>query len=142
MSKSIVRLACGLLIMLVVIGGLAGCSKLPEPDYADQITESTLQAMNDVDYAAFTHYFTPESRAAFSEDEFETNCQSIKAAFGDYIDKEYWKTQTEDGYIGVHYTANFSGTDEEIIISAYFEEIDGETYIIGFWVKSPTSGGQ
>jgi hypothetical protein len=142
MSKHIVKLACGLLIMLVIIGGLAGCSKLPEPDYADQMVETTLQAMNDVDYAAFTQYFTAESKAAFSEDDFATNCQSIKTLFGDYIDKEYWKTTTPDNYTLVEYTANFSGTDEEIIVSAYFQEIDGEIYIVGFWVKSPTSGDQ
>jgi len=142
MSKPIVKVACGLLVMLVAIGSLAGCGgKLPEPGYADQMTEEAMWALNDGDYTGFLQYFSPDSRSALDEENFNTQRQNIKVAFGDYISKEYWRTTTQDSYTVVEYTADFSGTSEEIIISVYFEEIDGEIYIAGFWVRAPSSGG-
>jgi hypothetical protein len=138
MSKPIVRLASGLLIMLVIVGGLVGCSsKLPEPDYADQMTEQALQAMSDCDYAAYLENFTPDAQAAITEAIFDPACQQIKAIIGDYIDKEYWKTQTENSYTVVYYTANFSDEPDEVIATVYFEEIGGEMLIAGFWLSSP-----
>ncbi len=133
MSKLIVGVAGGLLIMLVIIGGLAGCTnRIPEPDYANQIAESTLQAMSDCDYTAFTQYFSPEAQAATNETKFNTDCQEIKTVIGDYIDKEFWKAQTENGYIAVYYKANFSEEPDDVDITVYFEEIDGEMYIAVF----------
>jgi hypothetical protein len=138
MSKSIVRAACGLLILSIVIAGLAGCSSTEEPDYAGEMVESTLQAINDGDYAAYLEYFSPEAQSTLSEDDFNTNVQLIKDNFGDYIDKEFWKTEPENGYLGVHYKVAFSNMTESLILSAYFEKIDAEIYIAGFWL-SPQS---
>jgi hypothetical protein len=138
MSKPIVRLASGLLIMLVIIGGLVGCgSKLPEPDYAGPMTEQSLQAMSDCDYAAYLENFTPDAQALITEAIFDPACQQIKDAIGDYIDKEYWKTTTENSYTVVEYTANYSDEPDEVIVTVYFEEIDGEMLIAGFWLSSP-----
>jgi hypothetical protein len=138
MSKPIVRLAGGLLIMLVIIGGLVGCgSKLPEPDYASQMTEEALQAMSNCDYAAYLENFTPDAQALVTEAIFDPACQQIKAAIGDYIDKEYWKTTTENSYTVVYYTANYSDEPDEVIVTVYFEDIDGEMLIAGFWLDSP-----
>ncbi|MBA7632237.1 hypothetical protein ES703_39780 [subsurface metagenome] len=142
MSKSIVRAACGLLILLVVIAGLAACTTMPEPEYASQITESTLQAMSDGDYAAFTQYFNPEAKAAIDEADFNTGSQEIKALIGDYIDKEFQKAETENGYIGVYYKADFSEEPEGVTVTVYFEERDGEMYIAAFGLKSPKLGGE
>ena len=133
MSKSIVRAACGLLILCIIVVGLAGC-KPSEPDYANQMVESTIQAINDGDYAAYLEYFSPEAQSVITEEDFNTNVQLIKENFGDYVDKEFWRTATENGYTGVHYKVTFSDTTEILILSAYFEEIEGEMYISGFWL--------
>ena len=140
MSKLIVRVACGLLIMLVAIGGLAACNNdtTSEQDYADQIAESTIRAIDDGDYEAYLRYFSPETQSLITEADFNTNVQLIKDAYGDYVGKEFWRTGTENGYIGVYYKATYSETTEELILSAYFEEIDGEMYLVGFWL-SPQS---
>jgi len=137
MSKSIVRAACGLLILLVIIAGLAACTTMPEPDYASQMTEVTAQGMSDGDYAAFTQYLSPEAKAAMSEDDFNQVSPLIKSTIGDYIDKEFWKTETENGYTVVCYIANYSEEPEDVIVSVYFEEKDGEMYIAGFGLDSP-----
>lgn len=140
MSKSIVRAACGLLILTIVIAGLAGCSstaEMAEPDYADAITENALQTMNECDYEGHMALYSPEIQEAVTEDIFNTSCQQIKDIIGDYIDKEYQETSDYDGYILVTYKANFSDEPEGVTVSAYFEEIDGEIYIAGFGFDSP-----
>jgi len=138
MSKSIVRAACGLLILLVVIAGLAACSnKIPEPDYASQMTEVTAQGMSDGDYAAFTQYLSPEAKTAMSEDDFNQVSPLIKSTIGDYIDKEFQKAETQDSYVVVYYIANYSDEPDDVEITVYFQEIDGEMYIAGFGLDSP-----
>jgi hypothetical protein len=137
MKKSIVRVACGLLILVIVIAGLAGCSSMAEPDYADAITESALQSMNTCDYAAHMALYTPDAQAAVTEDQFTTGCQQIKAIIGDYIDKEFSKASTQNSYTVVDYKVNFSDEPDGVSVTVYFEEIDGEMYIAGFWLDSP-----
>jgi len=138
MSKLIVKAACGLLILLVVVGGLAACGEqMAEPDYASQMTEVTAQGMSDGDYAAFTQYLSPEAKAAINEADFNTGNQEIKSLIGDYIGKEYWRTKTQDSYTVVEYTATFSDEPDEVTITVYFEDIDGEMYIAVFGLSSP-----
>lgn len=137
MSRSILRIACGLLIMLVIVGGLAACGDddTPSaPDYADEIVESTIQAIDNGDYDTYLRYFTPAAQSAVTEEDFNTNVQLINDAYGNYTGKEFWRTAPENGYIGVHYKVTYSGTTEVLILSAYFKEIDGEMYLAGFWL--------
>lgn len=140
MPKSILRIACGLLIMLVVVGGLAACGDddtPSEPDYADQITEDALQSMSDCDYATHVALYTPEAQSAITEDIFETTCPQLKDLIGDYIDKEFRSTQTQNSYIVVEYIANYSQEPDGVTVNVYFEEIEGEIYIAGIWMDSP-----
>jgi hypothetical protein len=137
MSKSIVRAACGLLILIVVIAGLASCSSMAEPDYASEITESALQSMSACDYAAHIALYTPDAQAAVSEELFNAGCNQIKTIIGDYIDKEFWRAKTQNSYTVVDYKANFSDEPDGVTVTVYFEEIDGEMYIAGFWLDSP-----
>jgi hypothetical protein len=137
MSKSIVRAACGLLIMLVIIGGLAACGSKTEPDYANEIAESALQSMSDIDYATHIALYAPEIKETITEDNFIQVSQTIKSIVGDYIDKEFWKVETESSYTVVYYIANFSDEPAGVTVSFYFQEIDGKMYIAGFWLDSP-----
>ena len=138
MSKSIVRAACGLLILLVVIAGLAACSnEIPEPEYASQMTESTAQGMSDGDYAAFSQYLTPEAKAAMTEAAFNQVSPLIKSTIGDYIDKEFWFAEPSNEDTVVYYKARFTDEPDEVTISVLFTEIEGEIYIAGFLFDSP-----
>lgn len=137
MSKSIVKAACGLLILLVVIVGATACSSMEKPDYADEIAETALQTMNACDCQAHRALYSPEIQEAMTEDIFNTSCQQIKAVIGDYIDKEYQETSDYKGYVLVEYQANFSDEPDGVSVSVYFDEIDGEIYIVGFGLDSP-----
>jgi hypothetical protein len=138
MSKSIVRAVCGLLILSVVIVGLAACSnEMPEPDYANQMTETTAQAMSDGDYTAFCQYLTPEIKAALTEEAFDEVSQFIKSTIGDYIDKEFWRAQPSNKDTAAYYKARFTEEPDGVTISVLFTEIEGDIYIAGFTFDSP-----
>ncbi len=138
MSKSIVRAACGLLILLVVLAGLSACStEMGEPDYANQITESALQGMSDGDYAKHMENFSPDFQSTVSEAQFGTGSQQIKSLIGDYIDKEFWYAETSGVYTVVYYRARFTDEPAGVTATFYFEEIEGEVYIAGFMLDSP-----
>ena len=141
MSKSIVKAVCGLLILSVVIVGLVSCNATSEPDYADAMAESALQSMNDCDYEAHVALYTAEARATYTKGSFDISCVQIKELIGDYIDKEFWRTQTQEGYTVVEYKANFSEEPDGVTITVYFQEVDGEMYIAGFWLDSPNLRG-
>lgn len=146
MSKSIVRVAVGLLIMVIVIGGLAACGEMGEPDYASAMTESALVSMSDCDYATHAALYSPDAQAAFTEGEFNTGCTEIKSLIGDYVDKEFQKAEVESGYVVVEYKATFSNEPDGVTVTVYFQKIDDEPYIAGFWLSSPklveASGGE
>ncbi|MCK4368852.1 MAG: DUF3887 domain-containing protein [Dehalococcoidales bacterium] len=143
MSKSMVKVACGVLIMLITIAGASACAtEMAEPDYANQIVESALQGMSDGDYAKFTEYFSPAAQSAMDETTFDEASQLIKSLIGDYIDKEFWKAEEDGEYTIVYYKANFSQEPADVIVTVYFEEIDGEMYISGFLLDSPKLRGE
>lgn len=138
MPKLIVKAACVVLIMLIAIVTVSACTtETSEPGYADQITESALQGMSDGDHAKFTEYFSPAAKSAMDEATFEEVSQIIQSTIGDYIDKEFWRTEENGLYTIFYYKANFSEEPADVIITVAFEEIDGEMYISGFLFDSP-----
>lgn len=139
MPKLTVKLVCGVLIMLIVTVSASACAtETAEPEYANQITESALQGVNDCDFAKFTEYFSPSTKMLLSDVDFYETCENVKNAIGDYIDKDFWKVETtEEGYTAVYYKAKFSDEPDDVIVRVYFEEKGGETYIYGFWLSSP-----
>jgi len=142
MSKPIVKVACGVLIMLITIAGVSACTAMTEPDYANQMTESALQSMSDGDYAEYIENFSLDAQSSVTEATFDEASQLIKSLIGDYIDKEFWKTEEEGEYTIVYYKANFTEEPADVTITVYFTEVDGEMYIAGFWLNSPKLRGE
>ena len=140
MPRSIVRVACGLLIPLVVIAGLVSCGPMSEPDYANEIAESALQSLNACDYEAHVALYTPEGQNNINETNFDIVCSQLKSVIGDYIDKEFFRAEEENGYTVVDYKADFSEEPDGVTFKFYFEEIDGEMYIAALWPESPKLG--
>jgi hypothetical protein len=139
MSKLKVKLAYGVLIMLIIIAGVSACTaETAEPEYANQMAESALQGVNDSAYAKFTEYFSPAVKITMTETAFGEKCEQVKSLIGDYIDKDFWKTETtEEGYTDVYYKARFSDEPEDVLVWVRFEERSGETYIYDFQLQSP-----
>jgi hypothetical protein len=133
MPRSIVKLACGVLIMLIAIAGVSACAtETAEPDYANQITENILLAMNEGDYAQFSEHFDEAMKNSLPEATFQETVSQIREAIGDYVSKTFWKVQTEDGYTAVYYKAKFT-LEDEVTVKVVFLETEGKVYVSGLW---------
>ena len=137
MPKILVKIICGILIVLVTMLGVSACASKPEPEYASQITESILQAMNEDDYAKYTEHFDEMMKNAVTEAVFEENNSLIKSIIGDYESKEFWKVEEEDTYTIVFYKAKFNQEPDDVIVQVVFQEIWGTIYVSGLWYDSP-----
>jgi len=150
MKKSIVKVACAVLILLMVAVGASACTSTT----VDQITEGALRAINDGDYETYLGYFVPEDRSLLTEGEFDEVCQTLKDIVGDYISKEFLEMGEASGYIIVTYTADFSDEPEGVTVAFYFEDTGTsphyllqrigweniyheDLYIAGLWFDSP-----
>jgi len=140
--KKTLKIICGLMIVTVMLAGLSACGGVPEPDYAEPITEELLQAMEAEDYAGYTGHFNEEMLQAVTEPVFMEVITTIKAAIGSYQSKEFWKTVDEGAYKSVYYRAKFSQETENVIVRVVFQEIDSEVSIAGIWFDSPMLRGQ
>jgi len=137
MAKSIVKVGSGVLTLLIAIASLSACTtKMTEPAYADQITESILLAMNENDYARFSEHFDEAMKSAMPEAVFQQTTSTVKQEIGDYVAKTFWKAGTEGGYTTVYYKAEFT-LEAEVTVKVVFQETEGEVYVSGLWFDSP-----
>ena len=135
--KTIIQIGCGILILLVMIPGANACSEKPPPEYADAITESMLLAMNEDDYAKLSEHFNEEMKETLSESVYRKNYNFMVIIIGEYVSKEFWKTEERGIYKTVYYKADFTEEPDDVIVKVVFQEIDGEIYVAGLWFDSP-----
>jgi len=142
MLKRLLLIACGILIMLVTMTATSACTQKPEtgytePEYAAAITDSILQAVNEGNYAQYAERFTEEMKQAATEAAFTEVNTVLKTTIGDYVAKEFRKTEAQGPYTTVYYKAKFTEEPEDVTVRVVFQEIDGEIYVAGLWFDSP-----
>ena len=137
MTRTMVQIICSILILLVMIPGATACAEKAPPEYADAITESILLAMNEDDYAKLSEHFNEEMKETLSESVFRTNYNFMVLIIGDYVSKEFWKTEERGIYKTVYYKTVFTEEPDGVIVEIVFQEIDGEVYVAGLWFDSP-----
>ena len=128
--------------MLATMTATSACTQKPEteytePEYTAAITESILQAVNEGNYAQYAERFTEEMKQAATEAAFAEVNTVLKATIGDYVAKEFWKTEVQGHYTTVYYKAKFTKEPEDVTVRVVFQEIEGEIYVAGLWFDSP-----
>ena len=137
MPKTFLKIACVLLVIIIMITSICSCTPKPEPEYANQIAEGILIALNENDYAGYSEHFNDEMKAAATESVFIQTNDLIKAKIGEYISKEFWKTVQEGMYTSVYYKARFTQEPGEVTVKVVFQETGSEVYVAGLWLDSP-----
>ena len=143
MYGKIVRTCLGIVALLLFVAGLIGCGQskptesLAEPEYAGAIAESILQAFNTGDYAAYSKHFDEAMKKAMPEATFQDTAALIKQKIGDYISKEFDRTETDDIYTAVIYRSNFSEEPGVVTVRVVFLETDDNVFVSGLWFDSP-----
>lgn len=135
---------CAIVVLAVVLlAVLPGCGKgeptekAGEPEYADAITESILQAFNSGDYFAYSEYFDEAMKKAVPKAAFEVTCTQIRESFGDYVSKEFSSVQlnVQNIYTTVFYKAKFSKKMDGIKVKVVFLETDNGVLVSGLWFQ-------
>jgi major membrane immunogen (membrane-anchored lipoprotein) len=139
----IVKTGLGIVAVLLLIAGLVGCSQskptesLAEPGYAGAIAENILQSFNTGDYAAYSEHFDEAMKKAMPEAAFQDTAALIQRTIGDYISKEFDRTETDDIYTAVIYRAKFSEEPGVVTVRVVFLETDDNIFVSGLWFDSP-----
>ena len=141
MLKSILRIACCVLMLAVTVVAAPACAQKPEPEYADAITESILLAMNEGDYAGFTGYFDENTKSLFTEEAFNQSIPAVTTIIGMYQAKGFWKTEVMGQITRVYYKAKFTLEPGDVIVKVDFREIEGKIYVATFLLDSPKLRG-
>ena len=133
-----------LVVMVIAAGGAAYLLLRPPPldeaevrAYADPISESILQAFNSHDYESFISDMDQTMRAAFTMHVFNETVTVTNSKIGDYVSKEYLKTERSGGYISVYYRARFTDETSDVMVRVVFSEDSGGHYVSGLWFDSP-----
>ncbi len=137
MTKTTVSIVCGILAILVTMLGMSACTQKTKPEYADQIAESILLAINEDDYAKFSEHFDEDMKKALPEDVFRQTYPGIKERIGNYVSKEFLEVEAEGPYTIVLYKARFTKEPADVKVRVVFREIEGKAYVSGLWLDSP-----
>ena len=143
MHGKIFRTVLGFIAVILLVTVLIGCRPsqpaevVGEPEYAGAIAEGILQAFNSNDYAACSERFDEAMKKAMPEATFQDTAALIKQKIGDYISKEFDRTETDDIYTAVIYRSNFSEEPGVVTVRVVFLETDDNVFVSGLWFDSP-----
>ena len=138
---TLVRAGYGILAMIVVMVALAACGGASEPDYASDIAENILTAINDDNYGQYSEFFTAEMKDKMPEKVVREINSVIKLEIGAYESKEFWKTENAGLYTTVYYKARFTNEPEDVIVKVVFQKTANRVYVAGLWLDSPKLRG-
>jgi hypothetical protein len=107
-----------------------------EPDYASDIAENMLVALNDLDYPSFSRYFDDNMKVSINENAFTEIHNFISERAGEYLYKKYDTCEKYDEYAVVYYQALYSKSNIAMKIKVVFDESGSEPMVSGFWLDS------
>jgi len=136
-----VRIGLIVLSVMVVMLAIAACGGASEPDYASDIAENILTAINDDNYDQYSEFFTAEMKDKMPEVAVRGINSVIKLEIGTYESKEFWKTENAGLYTTVYYRVRFTNEPEDVIVKVVFQKIEGKVYVAGLWLDSPKLRG-
>ena len=136
--RKIIGLISLLAILLIIISGPIACKSRSSPasddstirDYADPATETTLQGLSESNLAKYTQNANLEFKAAVTQEILDKTATQIGSQLGNYVSKKFLRIEEQEGYIVVHYKAQY--TEGEVGIKMVF---DKDHLVAGQWFE-------
>lgn len=124
--------------MLTIVSSAIACKSSPSstPDesairvYADPAAQTTLQGLSENNLAKYTQNANFEFKAAVTQEILDKTAAQINSQLGNYVSKEFLRFEEQDGYIVVHYKAQYS--KGEVGIRMVF---DKDHLVAGQWFE-------
>ena len=118
-------------LILVLLAGLSGCIPAQKAGLTDQqvasVTENILKALDQGNYPAFTHDFSPQMKAAFTQDKFSQLRTKIYNASGNFIYTDKPSLSNTQGYAVYRFPTKYA--DETVTVTITFvvggQEVEG-----------------
>jgi hypothetical protein len=119
------------LLVLVLLAGLSGCLPARKAGLSDQqiatVTENILRALNQNNYPAFIHDFSPQMRSAFPQTKFSQLQTLLYTTSGDFLYMDEPSITNKQGYAVYRYPARYA--DENVTVTITFviggQEVEG-----------------
>jgi hypothetical protein len=119
------------LLVLVLLAGLSGCLPARKAGLSDQqvasVTENILRALDQNNYPAFIHDFSPQMRSAFTQTKFSQLQTLLYTTSGDFLYPDEPSISNNQGYAIYRFPAKYA--DETVTVTITFviggQEVEG-----------------
>jgi hypothetical protein len=118
-------------LILVLLAGLSGCIPAQKAGLTDlqvaSVTENILKALDQGNYPAFTHDFSPQMKAAFPQDKFNQLRTMIYNASGNFIYTEKPSLSNNQGYAVYRFPTKYANETVTVTITFVIggQEVEG-----------------
>jgi len=132
----IFRILAGIAVGLLLVAALAGCGEpetveaTPEPEYAGEATDITLQGLSENDLNNYTRYGNADFKAAVTQEVLDKAASQVTGQLGAYESKEFLYAEEQGEYTLIHYTARFE--KGEVGVKMVF---DTDHLVAGQWFE-------
>ena len=105
-----------MVILLTIVGSAIACQSSSSATldesairaYADPATETTLQGLSENNLAKYTQNASSEFKAAVTQEILNEAANQMNSLLGNYLSKQFLRMEEQDGYVIVHYQAQYS----------------------------------
>ncbi|MBN1856558.1 MAG: DUF3887 domain-containing protein [Dehalococcoidia bacterium] len=126
------------ILLSTICSAVMGCASEAGPtvdesavrQYADPATETCLQGLSDHDLAKYTEYANDDFKAAVTQEILDATGTQLDKQLGAYESKEFLRTEEMDGYVIVHYKAEYEKGEAGIRMV-----FDADHLIAGQWFE-------
>jgi len=118
-------------LILVLLAGLSGCIPAQKAGLTDQqvasVTENILKALDQGNYAAFIHDFSPQMKAAFPQAKFSQLQTMLYNASGNFLYTDKPSLMNSQGFAVYRFPTKYA--DETVTVTITFvvggQEVEG-----------------
>lgn len=141
--KISVLIAISLMLLL-----FAGCNTMNKTDDAqikktsEPMVEDILTGIKEENYSKFSQNFDATMKEKLNEAAFKDLTSMLKNKIGNFISKEYWKSEKSGTYTRTFYNAKYDNETENVIVTVVFSEKDNKDYVSGLFFSSPNLAKQ
>lgn len=123
-------------LILVLLVGLSGCLAAQKAGLSDQqvasLTENILKALDQNNYPAFTHDFSPQMKSAFTQEKLSQLHTILANASGDFIYMDSPSLSNNQGYAVYRFPCKYA--NETVTVTITF--VIGGQEVEGLWFDS------
>lgn len=133
------------LFFLIILSLFTGCSKAIEhsqvSSYADTVTTSLLESINELDYNKFSSNLNDEMKDSYDFALFQKETNEILSNLGTFQSLSFDYGEKKGDYLNLIYNTKYSNSEKEIRISITFKENDETHKVCEFYFNSADISG-